>query len=81
MLVQQDITRGRDMVDSLFQGAVSSGTHNPVMTSQDYLSQVCEGTAASSPLLTIRMHSFRMYVLIIAGLEEILKPCVVSLLV
>jgi hypothetical protein len=36
---QQDITRGRDMVDSLFQGAVSSGTHNPVMTSQDYLSQ------------------------------------------
>ena len=40
MLVQQDITRGRDMVDSLFQGAVSSGTHNPVMSSQDYLSQV-----------------------------------------
>jgi len=29
------------MVDSLYQGAVSSGgTHNAIMSSQDYLSQV-----------------------------------------
>ncbi|KAK9810238.1 hypothetical protein WJX72_007081 [[Myrmecia] bisecta] len=37
---QQDITRGRDMVDSVFQGAQgAAGTHNPIMSSQDYLSQ------------------------------------------
>ncbi|GBF99182.1 rubisco activase [Raphidocelis subcapitata] len=37
---QQDITRGRQMVDSLFQGAQGlGGTHNAVMSSTDYLSQ------------------------------------------
>jgi len=36
---QQDITRGRDMVDSLFQGATgNSGTHNSILSSTDYLS-------------------------------------------
>ena len=36
---QQDITRGRNMVDSKFQGAAGiGGTHNAVMSSQDYLS-------------------------------------------
>ena len=41
LLLQQDITRGRDMVDSLYQGAqASAGTHNAIMSSQDYLSQV-----------------------------------------
>lgn len=41
-LLQQDITRGRDMVDTLYQGAQSSGgTHNAIMSSQEYLSQVC----------------------------------------
>jgi hypothetical protein len=37
---QQDITRGRQMVDSVFQGAQGmGGTHNSIMTSSDYLSQ------------------------------------------
>ena len=36
---QQDIARGRNMVDSKFQGATGiGGTHNAVMSSQDYLS-------------------------------------------
>ena len=35
---QQDITRGRDMVDSLFQGASQGGTHNAILSSEDYLS-------------------------------------------
>jgi hypothetical protein len=38
--VQQDITRGRNMVDSLFQGPGSQGgTHQAIMSSQDYISQ------------------------------------------
>ena len=38
---QQDITRGRMMVDSLFQGAGGGdGTHNAILSSADYLSQV-----------------------------------------
>jgi len=37
---QQDITRGRDMVDSLYQGpGGGGGTHNPMLSSVDYLSQ------------------------------------------
>lgn len=38
---QQDITRGKNMVDSLFQGnAYGQGaTHNAIMSSEDYLSQ------------------------------------------
>jgi hypothetical protein len=36
---QQDITRGRGMVDSKFQGAAGlGGTHNATMSSTDYLS-------------------------------------------
>jgi len=35
---QQDITRGKGMVDDLFQGGVV-GTHIAVMSSQDYISQ------------------------------------------
>ena len=35
---QQDISRGRDMVDSLFQGASGmDGTHNAVLSSAEYL--------------------------------------------
>ncbi|CAK9184773.1 unnamed protein product [Ilex paraguariensis] len=34
----QDITRGTGMVDSLFQAPTGSGTHNPIMTSYDYIS-------------------------------------------
>merc|ERR1711998_648237 len=35
---QQDITRGRSMVDSLYQGSQgTSGTHNAVLNSSDYL--------------------------------------------
>ena len=38
--LQQDITRGRQMVDSLYQGAQGmGGTHNAILSSQDYLSQ------------------------------------------
>lgn len=37
---QQDIARGRDMVDSKFQGFQGqAGTHNAIMTSSDYMSQ------------------------------------------
>lgn len=38
---QQDITRGRNMVDAKFQGAHIGvgGTHNAVMQSYDYISQ------------------------------------------
>lgn len=36
---QQDITRGKGMVDSLFQAPMGTGTHNPIMTSYDYISQ------------------------------------------
>jgi hypothetical protein len=40
-LVQQDIARGRGMVDELFQGwGGTAGTQNAIMSSQDYLSQV-----------------------------------------
>ena len=35
---QQDITRGRQMVDSLFQGASDQGTHNAILSSEEYLS-------------------------------------------
>ena len=38
---QQDISRGREMVDSLFQGGQGmGGTHNAILSSQDYLSTV-----------------------------------------
>ena len=37
--VQQDIVRGREMVDSLFQGQTGQGgTHNAILTSEEYLS-------------------------------------------
>lgn len=35
---QQDITRGKGMVDSLFQAPMDSGTHYAVMSSYDYIS-------------------------------------------
>ncbi|XP_062155722.1 ribulose bisphosphate carboxylase/oxygenase activase, chloroplastic isoform X2 [Alnus glutinosa] len=35
---QQDITRGKGMVDSLFQAPTGSGTHYAVMSSYDYIS-------------------------------------------
>ncbi|KAL0055442.1 hypothetical protein WJX82_000510 [Trebouxia sp. C0006] len=37
---QQDITRGRGMVDSLYQaGGGAGGTHNAVLSSEDYMKQ------------------------------------------
>nr|Q7X999.1 RecName: Full=Ribulose bisphosphate carboxylase/oxygenase activase 2, chloroplastic; Short=RA 2; Short=RuBisCO activase 2; AltName: Full=RuBisCO activase beta form; Flags: Precursor [Larrea tridentata]AAP83930.1 Rubisco activase beta form precursor [Larrea tridentata] len=36
---QQDITRGKGMVDTLFQAPMQSGTHYAVMSSYDYISQ------------------------------------------
>ncbi|KAF2306174.1 hypothetical protein GH714_014899 [Hevea brasiliensis] len=36
---QQDITRGKGMVDSVFQAPMGTGTHNPIMSSSDYISQ------------------------------------------
>ncbi|KAL1327303.1 hypothetical protein HN51_037364 [Arachis hypogaea] len=36
---QQDITRGKGMVDSLFQAPMQTGTHYAVMSSYEYLSQ------------------------------------------
>lgn len=35
---QQDITRGKGMVDSLFQAPMDAGTHYAVMSSYDYIS-------------------------------------------
>ncbi|XP_052174551.1 ribulose bisphosphate carboxylase/oxygenase activase, chloroplastic-like isoform X2 [Diospyros lotus] len=35
---QQDITRGKGMVDSLFQAPMGAGTHDAVMSSYDYIS-------------------------------------------
>ena len=35
---QQDITRGKGMVDSLFQAPTGAGTHDPVLSSYEYLS-------------------------------------------
>ena len=35
---QQDITRGKGMVDSLFQAPMNDGTHYAVMSSYEYLS-------------------------------------------
>ncbi|PKI46596.1 hypothetical protein CRG98_032938, partial [Punica granatum] len=35
---QQDITRGKGMVDSLFQAPQDAGTHYAVMSSYDYIS-------------------------------------------
>ena len=38
--LQQDITRGRGMVDSLYQaGGGAGGTHNAIMSSDEYMSQ------------------------------------------
>ena len=36
---QQDITRGKGMVDSLFQAPSGTGTHYAVLSSYEYLSQ------------------------------------------
>ena len=36
---QQDIHRGKGMVDSLFQGFQNAGTQNSILSSQEYLSQ------------------------------------------
>lgn len=36
---QQDITRGKGMVDTLFQAPTGMGTHDPVLSSYEYLSQ------------------------------------------
>lgn len=36
---QQDITRGKGMVDSAFQGGWGQGTHAAVLSSYDYISQ------------------------------------------
>ena len=35
---QQDITRGKGMVDTLFQAPMDTGTHYAVMNSYDYIS-------------------------------------------
>ncbi|GAB4831831.1 hypothetical protein Ancab_005845 [Ancistrocladus abbreviatus] len=36
---QQDITRGKGMVDSLFQAPMGTGTHHAVLSSYEYISQ------------------------------------------
>ncbi|KAI3896914.1 hypothetical protein MKX03_002585 [Papaver bracteatum] len=36
---QQDITRGKGMVDSLFQAPMNTGTHNAIMSSYEYASK------------------------------------------
>lgn len=36
---QQDIARGKGLVDSLFQAPTGTGTHHAIMNSYEYLSQ------------------------------------------
>lgn len=36
---QQDITRGKGMVDSVFQAPMGTGTHHAVLSSYEYISQ------------------------------------------
>uniref|UniRef100_A0A2P2JV95 Ribulose bisphosphate carboxylase/oxygenase activase, chloroplastic n=1 Tax=Rhizophora mucronata TaxID=61149 RepID=A0A2P2JV95_RHIMU len=36
---QQDITRGKGLVDTLFQAPMGTGTHHAIMSSYDYISQ------------------------------------------
>lgn len=36
---QQDITRGKGMVDTLFQAPTGTGTHHAVLQSYEYISQ------------------------------------------
>lgn len=36
---QQDIARGKGLADALFQAPLGSGTHVPVMSSHEYVSQ------------------------------------------
>lgn len=36
---QQDITRGKGMVDTLFQAPTGMGTHDAVLSSYEYISQ------------------------------------------
>lgn len=35
---QQDITRGKGLVDTVFQAPSGTGTHNAIMSSYDYIS-------------------------------------------
>ena len=50
--MQQDITRGRNMVDSLYQGATgNSGTHNAIMSSE-VLHALCHCSSARMWLST-----------------------------
>jgi hypothetical protein len=43
LYLQQDIARGRGMVDELFQGwGGTAGTANAIMSSTDYLSQAAK---------------------------------------
>lgn len=36
---QQDITRGKGLVDSVFQAPMGTGTHHAVLSSYEYISQ------------------------------------------
>lgn len=47
---QQDITRGKGLVDSVFQAPLGDGTHIPVLQSFEYVSQGLRQYA--SPLLS-----------------------------
>merc|ERR1712100_73936 len=58
---QQDISRGRDMVDSKFQGGYGmGGTHNAVMSSTDYISQG-QKAWTTCPLMVITITSPRPF--------------------
>ena len=56
---QQDITRGRAQTDSLYQGGQAmGGTHNAILSSEDYLSQVL-AVARGACLLCARQQAAR----------------------
>lgn len=51
---QQDITRGKGLVDSLFQAPMGDGTHIAVLQSHEYVSQGLR----QSVLFLFTIHSF-----------------------
>lgn len=58
---QQDITRGKGMVDTLFQAPVGSGTHHAVLSSYDYLSPALRQYHHYSPFLLLLLRRCRRF--------------------
>lgn len=57
---QQDITRGKGAVDSLFQAPIGSGTHYAVMSSYDYVSSALR-QYKKKLFLNMKVHHFSSF--------------------